>query len=1092
MQIDNSHITVWEDATTKRSQISFEYDANLSDAWVSLGRGANGDPVRLTNLAVPLNDADATNKSYVDALIRGLTIKAPVRLVSADNKPLSELVPGASVDGVQLRLNDRVLLTAQTNAVDNGIWIINASAPSRATDLAAGADASAVYAFVDEGTVYLDRSFICITDRVDVNNQPSAIVGTNALQWVQFGARSAAIAGRGLVTGAANEVDVNVDDSTLVINNDYVCIKNPDIKVKVERGLIRSTTNGTAVTDTTTDTADVSVLGRTVPLGSNVTVRPDFTVIPDLAAANTFTDANTFARTANATWTQVVGQEPVLGGSVVVSAGGLAVRQNIICANASVRDTTDSTSTSTGALVVDGGVGVAKDLQVGGAANVASTTQSTSTSSGALVVAGGAAVAANLYTGGDVHCLATTAATTWSATDPLAGALTVEGGAVVRGDIHAANAVVHSVTDATSKSTGALQVLGGLGVARALWCDTANCTNTADSSSTGTGSLVVAGGAGIASNLYVGQGAHITGDVYAANAHITGDVSTATAHVTDTTNSVSPATGALLVTGGVGVAKDVHAGGDVHCDSVVAAAWAAGTAPMTGALVVEGGAAVRSELQCATAHMRAATASTSATSGALVVDGGAGIAGALYVGGKAHVAGSVFCDDGASSVWTPGALVTDPPTLSGALQVAGGVAIAKELDALSLHAHSTTDASSTTTGAVLVDGGLGVAKTVYATAACIAGGTAATSQTSGALTVTGGVGVSGDIYCQSTYNMSDRRLKKNIQTLDGALEKVCAMQGCTFDWNERMAGLENTPCVGVIAQNVLEHAPLCVVRNPETDLCAVGTWQGLRKAGPSMPPVHQVGAIPDRVRQGTETKVRRPGGRGQRSSQRGSQARPQGVTLRLKQAISMQTSGFRDATRHRKIFSMFGVRNDRGAIGLQKAGEMFPAVNYAYVRPLDPAAPTRITVSPLGEPAGVQADGDIDLFAQASQYFGLLYGSNVFAAPVNTFRLRWLRHGRSANAIAGHCGPARARHVGPREKGRHPPASRGRGERPSATRCRIPVPAGRSASSRRHGHGRAQRLLARPARWDAVRGLQQPRRRAVGMRARAVRASGGV
>ena len=36
-----------------------------------------------------------------------------------------------------------------------------------------------------------------------------------------------------------------------------------------------------------------------------------------------------------------------------------------------------------------------------------------------------------------------------------------------------------------------------------------------------------------------------------------------------------------------------------------------------------------------------------------------------------------------------------------------------------------------------------------------------------------------------------------------------------------MAGLENTPSVGVIAQEVRDQAPLCVSHNVETDLYAV-------------------------------------------------------------------------------------------------------------------------------------------------------------------------------------------------------------------------------------------------------------------------------
>jgi hypothetical protein len=818
MQIDNSHVTVWEDGTAKRSQISFEYDAGLGDAWVSFSKGNNGDPVRLSNLAVPVTENDATNKAYVDALIRGLTIKSPVRLLETTNRVLADLVVDAQIDGVALRAGDRIMLVGQTSTVENGIYVVGSgtAAPVRAIDFAIGMDASGAYAFVDEGTVYTDRSFICISNRLNASGQPSAVIGTDGLTFVQFGARSSAMAGRGLVTGQANELDVNVDDTTLVISNDFVCIKNPDIKLKVERGLIRSSTNGTAVSDTATDSTDVAVLGRTVPLGSNITVRPDFTVIPDLAHTNTFTDVNTFSQGTNASWTLDGNGDPVLAGALVLPVGGLAVRQDVIAARAELRATGDSTTTGTGALVVAGGVGVAKALNVGGVTQVYDTTQSVGTTSGALVVNGGAGIASNVYAGGDVHCQATTATTAWSASNPLAGALVVEGGAAVRGDVHCANAAVHSTADATSTSTGALQVSGGLGVASAIWSDTAHAVSTTNSTSTTSGAVVVAGGAGIGRTLYVGE-----------NANVTGDVTTATGHVIDTTNSTSTTTGCLQVAGGVGIVKDVYVGGlshilgDVHCDNTTAAGWTAGTAPMTGALVVEGGAAVRGEVQCATAHMLGTTASTSVTTGAVVVDGGVGVAGDTNIGGQTRSDGAVLCANAASSLWSPGATVSDPPTLSGSLQVTGGAAVAKGFDSLTMHAHGTTDATSTATGTVIVDGGLGVAKSIYAASANVNGGAASTSQTTGALVVTGGLGLSGDLYCQSTYNMSDERLKKNIEVLDGALEQVCAMRGCSFQWNERMPGLENVPSVGVIAQDILRQAPLCVTQNHETDLYAV-------------------------------------------------------------------------------------------------------------------------------------------------------------------------------------------------------------------------------------------------------------------------------
>jgi hypothetical protein len=69
-----------------------------------------------------------------------------------------------------------------------------------------------------------------------------------------------------------------------------------------------------------------------------------------------------------------------------------------------VTDSTDSTSTLTGALTVTGGLGVGKALYAvgvtsSGAIRVTDSTTSTSTLTGALTVAGGAGVAGALYVG---------------------------------------------------------------------------------------------------------------------------------------------------------------------------------------------------------------------------------------------------------------------------------------------------------------------------------------------------------------------------------------------------------------------------------------------------------------------------------------------------------------------------------------------------------------------------------------------------------------------------------------------------------------------------------------------------------------------
>lgn len=71
--------------------------------------------------------------------------------------------------------------------------------------------------------------------------------------------------------------------------------------------------------------------------------------------------------------------------------------------NANVKMTTGSTSQYTGALVTYGGLGVVENFNLGGYANIRATTQATSNDTGALVVAGGASFAKDVWIGGNLH-----------------------------------------------------------------------------------------------------------------------------------------------------------------------------------------------------------------------------------------------------------------------------------------------------------------------------------------------------------------------------------------------------------------------------------------------------------------------------------------------------------------------------------------------------------------------------------------------------------------------------------------------------------------------------------------------------------------
>jgi hypothetical protein len=69
----------------------------------------------------------------------------------------------------------------------------------------------------------------------------------------------------------------------------------------------------------------------------------------------------------------------------------------------------------------------------------------------------------------------------------------------------------------------------------------------------------------------------------------------------------------------------------------------------------------------------------------------------------------------------------------------------------------------------------------------------------------------------SWFGTSDRRLKKNIQTLPHALENIMKMRGVSFDWRGNEfpeLNLSNRHDIGVIAQEIKEIYPEVVTTNP--------------------------------------------------------------------------------------------------------------------------------------------------------------------------------------------------------------------------------------------------------------------------------------
>ncbi len=135
-----------------------------------------------------LAESDPATKGYVDTVAAGLHIRASVHVKDDVGTPLSGL---RTVDGHTLEDNDRVFVYGP-NAIERGIYVAHPGAWERAADYAVGADVHSTFFFVQKGDDWADTSWVC------VNDAGSATVGTDPLEYTEFGGATVYTAGPGL------------------------------------------------------------------------------------------------------------------------------------------------------------------------------------------------------------------------------------------------------------------------------------------------------------------------------------------------------------------------------------------------------------------------------------------------------------------------------------------------------------------------------------------------------------------------------------------------------------------------------------------------------------------------------------------------------------------------------------------------------------------------------------------------------------------------------------------------------------------------------------------------------------------------------
>lgn len=409
----------------------------------------------LTNVGTPTSTSHVATKEYVDSVASGLDVKLSVRVATTEAGTLTtSFSAGATIDGVTIAVDDRMLIKNQADASENGIYIcIEEGAPTRATDFDADVEVTAgAFTFVEEGTTNGSNGYVLATSG-------SIEIGVSELTFSQFSA-----SGEGASTLAALS-DVLVEDNSLYIGNDpsdttssaqYNIAVGATALELIETGdknVAVGYQAGAAITDAKNNTllgykagaeiqaghvgagvSDNVVIGaeavsqadgllRSVVVGfqAGYLARSSYNTLVGYQAGNSLSTghSNTVIGTSADTHGATGHNQTVIGynaagvGNNSVTLGDSNV-QNVYCGS---EDTDAEVNAGSAVLhagsirVADGhGIGsVSKTdaitITSGGVVNVNAETANTDASDGALVVAGGAGIAGDLSVGGDLRLI---------------------------------------------------------------------------------------------------------------------------------------------------------------------------------------------------------------------------------------------------------------------------------------------------------------------------------------------------------------------------------------------------------------------------------------------------------------------------------------------------------------------------------------------------------------------------------------------------------------------------------------------------------------------------------------------------------------
>ena len=311
--------------------------ANRLDQMAAPTASVSFNSQKITSLAAPSNDNDAATKAYVDSTAEGLDVKDSCVAIATSNITLSNT---QTVDGVSLAAGNRVLVSAQSTATQNGIYkVVDGGSWTREDDMATGADAAGAFTFIEQGTSNADTGWVC------TSNKGSAVVGTNNLAFSQFSGSATFLPGDGLdKSGNTFSVDLKANGG-LVIESTEVAV---DLAASSITGTLAIGDGGTGATSAS---AARSALGLVI--GTNI--------VAYAADLNTLSSCQSGGAAALAALTST--EIAILDGATVTTAE-LNILDGVTSTTAELNILDGVTSTAAEINILDGVTSTASELNI--------------------------------------------------------------------------------------------------------------------------------------------------------------------------------------------------------------------------------------------------------------------------------------------------------------------------------------------------------------------------------------------------------------------------------------------------------------------------------------------------------------------------------------------------------------------------------------------------------------------------------------------------------------------------------------------------------------------------------------------------------